>query len=61
MITPGIGLGGSGKALGMGSGIVGASSFLRNLKFCDVILPESSLVVRESFNDFACCVPLLNS
>ena len=43
---PGIGVGCSGKALGMGSGIVGALSFLRNLRSCKVILPDSSNLIQ---------------
>ena len=47
MVSPGIGVGCSGKSQGMGSGIAGTSSFLRNLRFHKVILPGPSILIRK--------------
>lgn len=41
---------GLGKALGMGTGIVGVSSFLRNRRFRKVILPDPSTLIH-----YKCC------
>ena len=41
---PGVGVGSSGKEIG--SGIVGASSFLRNLQFRQVILSDPLTLIR---------------
>ena len=35
-----------GTALGMGGGVVGVSSFLRNRRFLKVILPDPSTLTR---------------
>ena len=41
-----VGLGGSDKALGIGVGIAGAWSFLRNRRFRNVILPDPSILIQ---------------
>ena len=55
-----VGLGGSNKALGIGLGTAGVWSFLRNRQFCNVILPDLSILIQYGGgNNSACYVPLI--
>ena len=45
------------EGLRIGCGVTRVSSFLRNLRFRNVVDSDPLLVVRESFNDLACCTP----
>ena len=49
--------GGPLEGLRIGCGVTEASSFLRNLRFHKVIDSDLVLVVRESFDNLACCTP----